>query len=175
MHLPTYPLSSPGRIGIYEFVSEGEKGRIKKQIVFSLAPGLDKGYKNTYNLAFGDVIDDEGGISDISISDNGDRDKILATVVSAVYEFINQEPDAKIYFRGSTPSRTRLYRMSISKYHTLLCEDFYIYGELGDNWHPFDKNAPSEAFLVFRKQASTGWQPTIKILIFPYISLEKDL
>jgi hypothetical protein len=100
MHLPTYPLSSPGRIGIYEFVSEGDKGRIRKQILFSLAPGLDKGYKNTYNLAFGDVIDDEGGISDISISDNGDRDEILATVVSAVYEFTNQKPDAKIYFRG---------------------------------------------------------------------------
>ena len=39
--------------------------------------------ENVFNLAFGD-INENGEINDYTISDNGDRNKILATVANVV-------------------------------------------------------------------------------------------
>lgn len=65
-----------------------------------------------FNLAFGD-IDTDGGIDDYHVTDNGDRNKILATVANAVDEFTRRYPMRWVYFRGSTEERTRLYRMAV--------------------------------------------------------------
>ncbi|HET6253734.1 MAG TPA: hypothetical protein VFE32_06660 [Puia sp.] len=64
---------------IIDFISEGKNGRIPKRIEFTLTdvPGI-------VNLAFGD-IDANGEINDYSISNNGDRNKILSTVAFANY------------------------------------------------------------------------------------------
>lgn len=51
-----------------------------------------------YNLAFGD-IDIDGGIDDYNVTDNGDRNKILATVANAVDEFTRRYPMRWVYFR----------------------------------------------------------------------------
>jgi hypothetical protein len=61
-----------------------------------------------YNLAFGD-INVEGEIDDLTISDNGDRNKILATVAKSVDEYTKRFPGRWIFFKGSTPERTRLH------------------------------------------------------------------
>jgi glycerate kinase len=87
-----------------------------------------EGVKNLYNLAFGDILDDSSEINDLSITDNQDRDKILATVVSTVYEFTKRNPKAKIFIAGSTDARNRLYRMAIDKYFDELSETFDIKG-----------------------------------------------
>jgi hypothetical protein len=59
---------------VIDFTSTGKNGAIPKRIIFSTTE-----LENVYNLAFGD-IDENGEIDDCRISDNGDRNKILATV-----------------------------------------------------------------------------------------------
>jgi hypothetical protein len=49
MNKPKYLYKSEDFLKIYEFISEGPNGRIKKMVQFS-----DTGTDNIFNLAFGD-------------------------------------------------------------------------------------------------------------------------
>ena len=77
-------------------------------------------------LAFGDV-DGNDDIDDHRVSDNGDRNKILATVVYVIDLYTIKYPGRWIFFKGSTKERTRLYRMAISINLEELSEKFEIY------------------------------------------------
>ena len=90
-------------------------------------------------------------IDDKVISNNGDSEVVLATVVSAIYAFTDKHPDAWIYATGSTKSRTRLYRMGITKYMKEVKQDFEIFGEINKAWESFEKEIDYESFLVKRK------------------------
>ena len=92
-----------------------------------------------HNLAFGDKDHTTGEIDDTVISNNGDSEKVLATVVATVYAFTDKYPDATIYATGSTKARTRLYRMGITKYFLEATKDFEILGERIDDWETFKK------------------------------------
>ena len=122
MNVEKYNLKADTKLTRFEFISEGTKGAIRKLIEFQET--TDKGL---FNLAFGDK-NQVTGIDDLTVSDNGDTEKILATVVSAVYAFCDKYPDAFVYASGSTKSRTRLYRMGITKYYDQMESDFYLYG-----------------------------------------------
>lgn len=78
-----------------------------------------------FNLAFGDK--NMTHFDDTAISNNGDSEKVLATVVASLYAFFDKYPQAFVYATGSTQSRTRLYRMGISKYYHEMIKDFYLY------------------------------------------------
>ena len=104
MNKPKYLYKSEELLMIYEFVSEGPKGRIKKMVQYT-----DTGTENVYNLAFGDYDEKTKNIDDISITNNGDSTKVLATVASTVYAFTEKHPNAWIFATGSTVVRTRLY------------------------------------------------------------------
>ena len=91
-------------------------------------------------------------IDDTIISNNEDSEKVLATVVATLYAFTDKYPDAWIYAVGSTKSRTRLYRMGITKYLSEVYEDFDMLGEWNDNWEAFQKDVEYESFLVRRKK-----------------------
>nr|WP_213087120.1 hypothetical protein [Chitinophaga agrisoli] len=104
-----------------------------------------------YNLAFGDINIQTGTIDDFSVSNNGDRDKILATVAATVIAFTDHYPGALIFAQGSTASRTRLYRMSIAKHHNEISGIFDIYGFIKDQWEPFKPDGAYAAFLAKRK------------------------
>ena len=146
MKLPKYPLVSGDKLATYEFVSIGLKGHIHKLIQFKKT-----NLKNVFNLAFGDKDNSTGQINDMTISNNGDSEKVLATVIAAVYAFTDKYPEAYIYATGSTKSRTRLYRMGISKYLSEGKKDFEIFGELEDDWEDFQKDGDYVGFLVTRK------------------------
>ena len=148
MQLSKYPLASGDNLTTFEFISEGPKGRISKLI--QLTP---TNLKDVYNLAFGDKDHSTGKINDIIISNNGDSEKVLATVIATVYAFTDKYPEAYIYATGSTKARTRLYRMGISKYLLEAKKDFEIYGELDEGWEKFRKEINYEGFLVKRKKA----------------------
>src|SRR5438477_13030746 len=111
MNLPRYSLAASKKFTSFEFVSEGPKGRIPKIVKFS-----ETKIKDVYNLAFGDLIRDTNEIDDEIISNNKDSEKVLATVVAAVYAFTDQYQKAWVYATGSTIARTRLYRIGITKY-----------------------------------------------------------
>lgn len=51
----------------------------------------------------------------------------------------------------STKSRTRLYRMGITKYFKEVKSDFQIFGEVNKAWEDFEKEVDYESFLVKRK------------------------
>ncbi len=122
--------------GRFYFVSTGKKGEIKKIIAFTPST-VDE----LYQLGFGDVIgDDVDDVDDKVVSDNGDRDKVLATVVGGFISIHREISYRWVLFRGSTNSRTRLYRMAITLHHEELSSLFDIYGLLaGDEVIPFPK------------------------------------
>lgn len=131
----------------YEFLSEGPKGKVQKLIQFSLV-NQDTSF---FNLAFGDKNLETGEIDDLVITDNGDSEKVLATVVSAVYAFCDKFPKAWIYATGSTEARTRLYKMGINKYFDIVQEDFEIFGLTENEWEPFVKRKNYQAFVIQKK------------------------
>ena len=146
MKMPKYPLASSDSLMTFEFVSEGPKGLIHKLVRYQ-----PTNLKDIYNLAFGDKDHTTGNIDDTVISNNGDSEKVLATVVATVYAFTDKYPNVWIYATGSTKSRTRLYRMGITKFLSEVNEDYEVLGELNDEWEVFTKDVEYEGFLVRRK------------------------
>jgi hypothetical protein len=106
---------------------------------------------NLYNLAFGDVDNITGELNDNIVTNNGDAEKVLATVAYAVYLFSSQHPNSWIYATGSTPGRIRLYQMGISKYLMLVKADFEILGELKNEWKFYQPGINYEAFVVRKR------------------------
>ncbi len=145
MNLDRYRLKASEDLISFEFISVGPKGRIPKMIQFT-----PTNY-NSHNLSFGNKDPETGRIDDLAISNNGDSDRILATVVATVYAFTDKYPDAWVYAAGSTKARTRLYRMGISKYWEEAKNDFHILGQLNDEWEPFVIGIDYDAFVVKRK------------------------
>jgi len=145
MKLPKYPLASSDKMMTFEFISEGQNGLIHKLVRYQ-ATNL----KDVYNLAFGDKDLSTGDIDDTVISNNGDSEKVLATVVATAYAFTDKYPDIWIYATGSTKSRTRLYRMGIAKFLSEVEEDFEVLGERNGEWETFRKSVEYEGFLVRR-------------------------
>ncbi|TAE35041.1 MAG: hypothetical protein EAY66_10165 [Sphingobacteriales bacterium] len=145
MTLDRYEIKAGNNLTTFEFLSEGRNGQILKIIQFQQM-NLD----NLYNLAFGDKDLKTGKIDDKVVTDNGDSEKVLATVVSAIYAFANRYPD-RIYATGSTASRTRLYRMGINKYYEIVVNDFEIMGEYKNEWENYMFGKDYQAFAVHRK------------------------
>ncbi len=131
---------------IFEFISEGPKGQIHKLIKIS-----ETSLKGFYNLAFGDKKFGTYEIDDTVISNNGDSDLVLSTIVAAVYSFTDIEKDAWIYATGSTKARTQLYRMGINKYLDIVHNDFLLFGLINGEWKKFETNEDYTGFVVRRK------------------------
>jgi hypothetical protein len=129
----------------YEFTSVGAKGNIKKIVEYSATS-----VPNVFNLAFGDYDEVTNGINDGTITNNGDSQKVLATVASTVYAFTGRYPDAWVHATGSTIVRTRLYRMGITNNLIEIEEDFYVFGLRNDDWEKFIEGEDYEAFLITR-------------------------
>ncbi len=83
-----------------------------------------------YNLGLRDKVLDTGEIDDLSVFNNNGSDRVLATVVAAVFAFTDSNQDSWMYAAGSTRARTRLYRMGISKYYDTVIEYFFFFGLL---------------------------------------------
>lgn len=146
MKLDRYELTASRSLTTFEFLSEGRKGKIVKVVQFQRMNLPD-----LYNLAFGDKNLETGEIDDTTVTDNGDSEKVLSTVVAAVYAFAGEHSGAWIYATGSTEARTRLYRMGINKYFDIVQEDFDIMGEHQNEWEWYEKGKDYQAFAVQRK------------------------
>ena len=146
MKLDRYELKAGTNLTTFEFLSEGPKGKIRKLIQFE-----PMNHPQLYNLAFGDVNPETFAIDDQVITHNGDAEKVLATVVAAVYTFADRYPQAWIYATGSSITRTRMYRMGINKYFDIVEDDFDIMGERQSVWEWYVKGGDYQAFAVRRK------------------------
>ena len=146
MLLPRYELKSDESLTVFEFVSVGRKGEIPKIVQYS-----ETNLKDFYNLGFGDKDLQTGEVDDTVISDNGDSQKVLATVAATAYAFTDKYPEAWIYATGSTKSRTRLYRIGLTNNLDEITEEFELYGQREGEWQEFVKGVEYEAFLVRRR------------------------
>jgi len=132
----------------YEFYSDGPKGRLRKVVRFGLIKSRNISF---YNLAFGDWIYGTTNLDDTTVSNNGDKTKVLSTVAIIVIDFTNRNPDAIIYAEGSTPARTRLYQMGINQLWNEVKLLFQIYGVKSDGiLEPFRKNENYHGFYARR-------------------------
>ncbi len=147
MKHPKYLYRSEELLLFYEFISEGPKGLIKKVVEYT-----ETSTENVYNLGFGDYDEATKSINDLSVTNNGDSLKVLATVASTVYAFTEKYPKAWILATGSTSVRTRLYRMGITNNLTEISEDFIVLGYNSQgNWEEFIVGEDYEAFLLTKK------------------------
>lgn len=143
-----YDVQIDETVTLFEFTSKGRHGEIKKVIRYS-----PTNLKDLYNLGFGDKDVLTGKVSDTIITDNGDSEKVLATVGATVYAFTVRNPAAFVAIAGSTDARTRLYRIAIGKYLNEISADFNVFGlPLGGGfWKPFKPNGDYKSFLLRRK------------------------
>lgn len=135
----------------YEFYSTGPNGNIRKIIMYRYLgrwEGIDY-----YNLGFGDYDERVKKVNDLSISDNQDMEKVLATVAFTTLTFFTHFPGCKIIAEGSTPGRTRLYQMGISKHHKTISEIFDIQGLThNEGWIEFKRGRNYLAFSITEKK-----------------------
>lgn len=148
MNLERYSFITNNSYLDFEFESEGPKGKIKKVVRFSPQNANGITY---FNLGFGDVNPETGNIDDLSKSNNGDREKILATIAHIVLVFTERFPDIMVYAQGSTPSRTRLYQIGIASNFNQIEQLLNVYGFIDGGWQRFEKGVNYHAFLVARK------------------------
>ena len=134
---------------VFEFDSEGPKGKIRKIVQYA-----NTNLKNFYNLGFGDKNLVTNSIDDLVVTNNADSQKVLATVAATLFVFTAHYPDAYVVAVGSTLARTRLYRIGITNNLEAIEKNFYVYGLKDNDWHVFKKGIVYDAFLVRRKKIS---------------------
>lgn len=130
----------------FVFTSEGPKGNVTKVVRYT-----EINIKGFYNLGFGDQDPVTGYVSDKIRTDNKDSQKVLATVVSSLYVFMEAYPEATVIATGSTEGRTRLYRIGITNNLEAVGRDFIVLGLTKNGWESFRKGVEYGAFLVQRK------------------------
>ena len=136
---------------IFTFISEGRYGRLTKILIFEELKRIN----NTVNLALGTVLDNQK-IDFTGITNNGDKNKILATVAAIVYNFNEIYPDVGIYVSGSDTRRTILYQRAIAYAYDELTLTFNIHGDISTDdeihdFQPFDGSKNYTGFLIERK------------------------
>lgn len=140
MNKDVYPVTEVQPL-IYSFSSIGPKGQIRKIIAYQPTDVADE-----YNLA---LLDETAvGFSDLTVTANEDRDRVLATVIQTIDLFFHWYPNATVIFTGSNDVRTRLYRAVIGKYMDKISEKFDIYGVRNDDYEKFVRNRAYNSFII---------------------------
>jgi len=136
---------------VLTFISSGRYGDFVKIVRFDEVFVLD----NTYNLALGTLLPN-GEIDFHSVTDNGDRNKILATIVNIVLMFIEKYPGKHIYLAGSDDRRNYLYQRAIVHSYDDLIQIVNIYGDVSSgsdasDFEELDKTRRYSGFLIKAK------------------------
>jgi hypothetical protein len=147
MDLERYEIESSVDSKYFEFVSSGINGNIVNVVKYVPFPNQE----GLFNLGFGDKSIETGELDDLVVSNNGDTEKVLATVAMTVFEFFEEHPSATVYLKGSTSSRTRLYQISISKFNEQISIEFDVYVELEGEFESFNRNTSYKGFLIQKR------------------------
>ena len=144
-------ITSTSDYKIFTFISEGRHGKLTKFVRFDK---LDY-WSDTYNIALGTVL--ENGVIDYTgITNNGDRNRLLATVASIIFTFLEKNPGNAVYLTGSDLRRTLLYQRAINYAYEELIQLFNIEGDIStgedfSEFEPFDTSKNYYGFRVKRK------------------------
>ncbi|MFN3848957.1 MAG: DUF6934 family protein [Spirosomataceae bacterium] len=146
MNKPTYQLEQTPDGFWYEFDSENNGRIIRKAVAYYPTDSSE-----IYQLVFGDLNED-GSINFFSVSNNNDMAKILSTVISTLSQFFERNPTKIVIFRGSTDTRTRLYRAVISKLLMQVSNDFEVRGiNYDETIELFQPNTDYFAYVINKK------------------------
>jgi hypothetical protein len=154
MDYPSYEGITYSKDGCtFKFEAEGPHGTIPKVVQFKATQR-----RGVYSLSFGDLIRD-GYLDYTAQGANGDHERILTTVALTVFVFLERYPRRAVIFQGSTPARTRLYRMAINRAFDELNAVFYIQGFVREEngrlrLRQFAPAKHFDGFLVRKRQVS---------------------
>jgi hypothetical protein len=99
----------------------------------------------------GDVNKETDEVDYFSKSNNGDTEKVLATVAATIFGFFNKHPNSIVYATGSTNARTRLYQIGINKYFSEIEPDYHLLVELENKLERFKSGVNYDGFVIFKK------------------------
>jgi hypothetical protein len=152
MNLVKYDYKTDPTYTSFTFQSVGPKGTIEKVVNYQTIRGfVFTDGRQVINLGFGDWDAENKKVDDSTISNNNDRDKVLATVAATVLEFTDRHGHLPIFAQGSSAARTRLYQMGINANRSEVEKLFIVLGLADGKWLKFDAGINFEAFLVIRK------------------------
>jgi hypothetical protein len=88
-----------------------------------------------------------------AVSDNGDRNRILATIVRSIDFYTARYPRRWVYFTGNTNGKARLYRMAVTLHFEELSEKFESYCRVDGTpeFLRFQEGVVVSGFLIKRK------------------------
>ena len=146
MELPRYITQTGRNRKVYQFKIDGPNVSITKRVYFQ-----ETTRENYVSLVMGYYDKNTGETDFYNVSNNGDRNKVLATIIDICYNYFELYPNHVITFTGANEARTRLYQIAINTYFDELSLDFHIYGELNKALEPFRKNIKYSAFYILLK------------------------
>ena len=140
----------------YEFTVQNEATRFifesaGKQSIQKIVLLMDTSEPNLFQLSLADILDD-GSFDFLNISNNGDFEKVMATVAQIIMVFFKQNPEAVVAFTGSTPQRTRLYRIVLVRELHQISNRFLVKGLTDDGFVDFEPDKDYAGFVIYRKK-----------------------
>lgn len=148
MNLERYPYAVSASGLIYTFESIGPKGIIHKIVRYDLQ---NAGGRSFLNLVFGNGAVETDKIDTASVTNNGGRARLLATVAATVVEVTNRFPDLMVYAKGSTAARTRLYQMGIFAHWEFVTPVFEVFAFKNGDWQEAKRHVNYDAFVVRKR------------------------
>lgn len=145
MNHPFYKFNVSNHALRFDFSSIG-KNVVLKSIIYTRTETPD-----LFSVALVDIYGD-GSADDTSVINNGDMEKILVTVFQTFSVFFKNYPESVVAFAGSTPARTRLYRIAISHELSSITKVYNVWGIINDTYQLFQKDQPYIGFLVSLKR-----------------------
>lgn len=142
MNFPPYSFARSSDGLVYAFESVSDERTIQKYVIFTSIE------RNCYNLALVD-LDEDSQLNDTVVSNNYDMERVLSTVIQIILTFLNNHSGAEVSFSGSTPERTRLYRVIINKYKSEVDSTILVKGVLtNQDQEVFQPNRPYISFIL---------------------------
>ena len=133
---------------VFQFISQGIAGSTTRQVRF-----INQREPNIYNLELGDL--DPQSQQSGSISDNGDMNKVIATLMLIIELYTERYPMRTVRLKGNTKEKARLYRIALDIHvnHLLPLFDIGLEEEKHHFFQKFRGREPLDniAFLLKRK------------------------
>ena len=144
MNQPFYSFSVQNEAHRFVFESTG-KQKLQKVVLFSNTSEPD-----LFQLSLADKLAD-GSLNFLNVSNNGDFEKVMATVAQILLVFFDRYPTAMVAFTGSTLQRTRLYRIILARELKQISDRFEVKGLTDSSFETFVPNQDYVGFVIFKK------------------------
>lgn len=141
MDRPFYDFQIGAQARSFSFISEGPR-TVAKQVIYA-----ETTLPDFFNLALAD-IETDGSPNFYSVRNNGDLERIMATVAQTLLVFFRSHPRAKVAFTGSTPARTRLYQIILAREMEAVAADFVLSGVKENTLEDFRPNRDYDGFVI---------------------------